>query len=117
MANDFIDVNGIKVVTNLVEAEDMNQLRDLSDKLRLELKTNGIGLLAITVEDKVQLACVVTDDLKGNYPAGKLVGQAAKYLGGGGGGKPHLATAGGKDKSKLPELLDIEFVSIVSNFK
>jgi len=117
MASNFTDVNGIKVVTNLVEAEDMNQLRDLSDELRLELKTNGIGLLAITVEDKVQLACVVTDDLKGDYPAGKLIGMAAKYLGGGGGGKPHLATAGGKDKSKLPELLDNEFVAIVSNFK
>ncbi len=116
MASNFTDVNGIKVVTNMVDAEDMNQLRDLSDELRLELKTNGIGLLAITVEDKVQLACVVTDDLKGNYPAGKLVGQAAKYLGGGGGGKPHLATAGGRDKSKLPELIDNEFVSIVKNF-
>lgn len=117
MANNFVDANGIKVVTSIVEAEDMNQLRDLSDELRLEMKSNGIGLLAITVEDKVQLACVVTDDLKGDYPAGKLVGQAAKYVGGGGGGKPHLATAGGRDKTKLPELIDSEFVSIVKNFK
>jgi alanyl-tRNA synthetase len=117
MANNYTEVDGIKVVANMVEAEDMNQLRDLSDELRLEMKSNGIGLLAITVEDKVQLACVVTDDLKSNYPAGKLVGQAAKYLGGGGGGKPHLATAGGRDKSKLPELLENEFVSIVKNFK
>ena len=81
-----------------------------------KLNTNGIGLLATQIEDKVQLVCVVTDDLKQKYPAGKLVGEAAKYLGGGGGGKPHLATAGAKDVSKLDELLESKFIEIIGNF-
>ena len=64
----------------------------------------------------MQLVCVVTDDLKNSYPAGKIVGEAARFLGGGGGGKPHLATAGGKDIDKLDELLANQFVSIIENF-
>ncbi|MDP1086313.1 DHHA1 domain-containing protein, partial [Klebsiella pneumoniae] len=75
------------------------------DDLRNKMKS-GIALLATVADDKVQLVCTVTDDLKSKYPAGKLVGAAAKVLGGGGGGKPHMATAGGKDISKLPELLN-----------
>jgi len=64
-------------------------------------------LLASVIDDKVSLVCVVTDDLVGTktLEAGKIVGSVAKLLGGGGGGKAHLATAGGKDVSKLPEAL------------
>jgi alanyl-tRNA synthetase len=53
------------------------------------------------------LVCVVTDDLiKGkNLQAGKIVAELAKQLGGGGGGKPHLATAGGRDVGRLDEVL------------
>lgn len=116
IASNSKEVNGIKVVTKRIEAENMDQLRDLGDALRKELKTNSIGLLGTIVDDKVQLVCVVTDDTKDKYPAGKIVGLAAKYLGGGGGGKPHLATAGGKDITKLDELLATEFVSIVEQF-
>jgi alanyl-tRNA synthetase len=96
---------GIRIATAEILDADMDSLRNLGDELRNKFGTNGIALLATVVEDKVQLCCVVTDDIKGKFPAGKLVGEAAKYLGGGGGGKPHLATAGGKDVSKLPELL------------
>lgn len=113
IASDYKEVNNIKLVAKKLVAVDMNQLRELGDELRKELKTNGIGLLATVLEDKVQLVCVVTDDLKNKYPAGKIVGEAAKLIGGGGGGKPHLATAGGKDIAKLDELLDKDFVSII----
>lgn len=115
LTKDFKEVNGIKIIAQKVDVEDMNQLRDLGDNLRSELKNGGIGLLATVLGDKAQLVCVVTDDLKGKYPAGKLVGNAAKFIGGGGGGKPHLATAGGKEIGKLDELLSSEFVSIVEN--
>ena len=59
------------------------------------------------IDDKVALVCVVSDDLitTKNIQAGKIVGAVAKILGGGGGGKPHLATAGGKDVAKLDEAL------------
>jgi alanyl-tRNA synthetase len=53
----------------------------------------------------VQLVCVVTDDLTKSKPAGKIVGAVAKELGGGGGGKPHMATAGGKDIQQLDAVL------------
>lgn len=109
------EVNGIKVVTSKVSIDNLDLLRDTGENLRNKLKANGIGLLATQIDDKVQLVCVVTDDLKQKYPAGKLVGEAAKFLGGGGGGKPHLATAGAKDLSKLDELLDIMFFEITGS--
>ena len=98
-------IGDIRIVAREVSAENMDQLRTNGENLRNEFGKNGIGLLATIINDKVQLVCVVTDDLKKNYPAGKIVGSAAKFLGGGGGGKPHLATAGAKDAEKLPELL------------
>jgi alanyl-tRNA synthetase len=66
-----------------------------------------VGLLASIIDDKVALVCVVSDDLikTKNIQAGKIVGAVAKIVGGGGGGKPHLATAGGKDVAKLDEAL------------
>jgi len=59
------------------------------------------------IDEKVALVCVVTDDLikTKNLQAGKIVGEMAKQLGGGGGGRPHLATAGGKDVHKLDDAL------------
>jgi len=107
-----VEKNGIKIASGEVAAENLDQLRTLGEELRNALKTNGIGLLGTIIEDKAQIVCVVTDDLNKRVPAGKVVGLAAKVLGGGGGGKPHLATAGGKDVSKLPELIK-NFSSII----
>jgi len=108
-------VNDIRVLIQQIQVENLDQLRTAGENLRNTFGTKGIGLLAAIIEDKVQLVCIVTDDLVKKYPAGKLVGEAAKILGGGGGGKPHLATAGGKDLEKLPELLT-EFRNIVSKY-
>jgi len=110
-----VDVNGIRVAVGRVDVADLDQLKDLGDELRNALNVSGVGMLATVIDDKVQLVCVVTDDLKGTKPAGKLVGIAAKAVGGGGGGKPHLATAGGKDIDKLEGLL-ADFPNIVSSF-
>ena len=101
-----ITLDGIKLVAARVEASSMNELKALGDDLRLKLKS-GVGLLASVVEEKVALVCVVTDDLVAGkrIEAGKVVGAVAKLLGGGGGGKAHLATAGGKDIAKLGEAL------------
>ena len=108
------NVDGVRVAAGRVEVDSGDQLKDLGDALRSELKTSGVGLLATEIGGKVQLVCVVTDDIMKEKPAGKLVGAAAKMVGGGGGGKPHMATAGGKDASKVDELLK-EFSSIVAN--
>ncbi len=76
----------------------------------------GVGLLIAQVEDKVQMVCLVTDDLvkEKKILAGKIVGEIAKIVGGGGGGRPHMATAGGKDVDKIDEALD-RFNNVVSN--
>jgi len=105
----------IKIMTKQIENSDLDGLRDAAISFRDSFATKAIILIAMIEEDKVQLAVSVTDDLTQKYPAGKLVGLAAKLLGGGGGGKPHLATAGGKDIAKLPELMET-FSKIVENY-
>jgi len=97
--------DGLLIATGTIEDIDIDSLRELGDDLRNKLRNNGIGFLASVNKQNVQLCCVVTDDVKNKYPAGKLVSIAAQYLGGSGGGRPHLATAGAKDISKLPELM------------
>jgi alanyl-tRNA synthetase len=108
-----VSFNGAKVVSSQIEAENMDTLKSLGDTLRLKIGS-GVGLLASVIDEKVALVCVVSDDLikSKNIQAGKLVGTVAKLLNGGGGGKPHLATAGGKDVSRLPEALK-QFPGIV----
>jgi alanyl-tRNA synthetase len=110
-------VNGVRVVSERVEAASLDQLKGLGDELRNALGKSGVGLLASVIDDKVQLVCIATDDVKHTYHAGKLVGDIAKQLGGGGGGKPHLASAGGKDVEKLGDVLRTfaELVKAVSN--
>ncbi len=102
-----MQINGINIITKEIANSDLDALRSIGDEIRNRTSKNTIALLASVNNDKVQLCCVVTDDLKAQYPAGKLVGKAARFLNGGGGGKPHLATAGGKDIEKLPLLLNI----------
>jgi alanyl-tRNA synthetase len=103
--NGLSSSNGLRVVSEQVEAASLDQLKSLGDELRNALGKSGVGLLASVIDDKVQLVCIATDDVKGTYHAGKLVGEVAKQLGGGGGGKPHLASAGGKDIAKIDEVL------------
>jgi alanyl-tRNA synthetase len=78
----------------------------MGDLLREKL-SSGVGILAAVIDGKVSLVCVVTDDVikERGVKAGTIVGAIAKQLGGGGGGKPHLATAGAKDAHKLNETL------------
>ena len=79
----------------------MDHLKSLGDQLRILLKS-GVGVLGTVFDDKPSIACVVTDDLvKLGVKATDFVKQVGKELGGGGGGKPHFATAGGKDPAKL----------------
>ncbi|MCZ7602454.1 MAG: alanine--tRNA ligase [Melioribacteraceae bacterium] len=100
------EINGIKIFKGKVEVTGMDELKSMGDELRNKMKS-GVGFLISQVEDKVQMVCVVTDDLikDKKIMAGKIVGEAAKIVGGGGGGKPHMATAGGKDIDKIDEAL------------
>ncbi len=99
-------LDSFKIISSRIAANDMDALKMLGDSLRAKIGS-GVGLLASVIDDKVALVCVVSDDLISakNLQAGKIVGAVAKQLNGGGGGKPHLATAGGKDVAKLDETL------------
>ncbi|MFA6233795.1 MAG: alanine--tRNA ligase [Bacteroidota bacterium] len=97
--------NGSRIAVARMQTDDAEQLKAFGDVLREKIKS-GVGLLAGVVDGKVLLVCVVTDDLvaKG-VKAGTIVGIIAKRLGGGGGGRPHMATAGAKDTEALDSVL------------
>ena len=116
LINKAISINGINVLVHQEDLQNLDQLRLIAEKIRDSFVKNGICLIASIIDDKVQLSCSVTDDLKDKLPAGKLVGDAAKILNGGGGGKSHLATAGGKNIQKLPDLLNTEFYNIIKKY-
>lgn len=101
------DINGIKVFKGKVEASNMDELKSMGDELREKMKS-GVGVLISEIEDKVGIVTVVSDDLikEKKILAGNIVKEVAKFVGGSGGGKPHLATAGGKDISKIDEALN-----------
>ena len=109
-------VNGFKVVSSKVAAATMDELKSIGDTLRSKLGS-GVGVLASIIDEKVAFVCVVTDDLikTKNLQAGRIVGEMAKQVGGGGGGRPHLATAGGKDVAKLDAALE-QTTAIVQSF-
>jgi alanyl-tRNA synthetase len=98
-------VDGVPFLAAEFPVSDVKALREAADKLRDRMRS-GVGLLAARTEDKVALLAFVTDDLvQRGLRADVLVREAAGILGGGGGGRPQLATAGGKDPEKIPEAL------------
>jgi alanyl-tRNA synthetase len=100
-------VGDVTLIAARVEAQTMDELKSLGDALRAKLRT-GVGILGTIIDNKVALLCVVTDDLikTRGLRAGTIVGALAKHVGGGGGGKAHLATAGGKDTQNLDGALE-----------
>jgi alanyl-tRNA synthetase len=99
-------VNGINLYSGKIEVSSMDELKSMGDELRSKMKS-GAGLLISHTDDKVSIVAVVSDDLikEKKLSAGKIVGDIAKIVGGGGGGRPHLATAGGKDVAKIDDAL------------
>ena len=110
-------VEGIPVLTVILPSADMDALRDMADKFRQKF-TSGVALLASEQDNRPVLIATITEDLiKRGLHAGELVKQVARVVGGGGGGRPTLAQAGGKDASKLAEALDQVSVYIRENLK
>lgn len=99
------DVAGVPVVAAKADADSMDNLRDLADKLMDKLGS-GVVLLGMTNGEKVNFVCKVAKaDTKKGLHAGKIIKAAAQTAGGNGGGRPDMAQAGGKDASKLDEAL------------
>ncbi len=101
------EINGINIVTYKVDNMDMNNLRNLGDEIKSSLDT-GVIVLASVDSGKLFFVSMVTKDLvqKGIH-AGNIIKEVASFTGGGGGGRPDMAQAGGKDISKVEEALNM----------
>ena len=106
LADTAQDVQGHRAIVGRAPVETRDALRDLGDALRVT-GPSTVVVLGAELEGKLAFVAAVSDDVvkKGKIQAGDLVGRIAKIAGGGGGGKPHLATAGAKDVAKLDEAL------------
>ncbi len=99
------EIKGVKLLATALEDVDMNGLRDLGDQLKEKLG-EGVVVLASVNGGKVNLLAMVTDQAqKAGAHAGNLIKGIAAIVGGGGGGRPNMAQAGGKNPDKVPEAL------------
>jgi alanyl-tRNA synthetase len=105
LADQQQEVAGVKLVAAAVGEQTQDSLRGMMDVIRAKMPS-GVIVLGSTCEGKACFVASVSDDLvKRGLHAGKLIGQVAKVAGGGGGGQPHKAQAGGKDPSKVAEAI------------
>ena len=104
--NQIVDVKGVKLLASRVEGIDMNGLRDLGDQLKEKIG-EGVVVLAAVNGGKVNLLAMATDAAqKAGAHAGNLIKGVAAIVGGGGGGRPNMAQAGGKNPEKAQEAID-----------
>ncbi len=111
------DVNGVKVAAFSVEGIDGNSLRDLADKVRNKL-SSGVVVLFSNVGGKVNLISMATKDVldKGIH-CGKIIKEVATIVGGGGGGRPDMAQAGGKNPENISSAIEKTYSVIESLLK
>ena len=105
LADGAVDADGVAVAAGRVECPDMDTLRAMGDTLRERLAGAAVGVLFASFEERPVCIVVVTDGaISGRgLHAGKLARDVAAFIGGGGGGKAHMAQAGGKDASRIDE--------------
>jgi|TARA_B110000196_G_scaffold265682_1_gene238701 alanyl-tRNA synthetase len=107
-------ISNIKVVSHMTEASTMEELKDLGDNLLNSMKT-GIGVLGAQGHKPMVVVVVSSDLIKDGLNASTIAKSIGASMGGGGGGKPHLATAGGKDLNSLKIALNESF-EIIDDF-
>lgn len=115
LTDSVVSVDGVNVLAVKVNVQDMNNLRTMMDDLKNKLQSAVVVLAAVN-EDKVNILAGVTKDLiEKGYHAGKLVKEVASRCGGGGGGRPDMAQAGGKNPAQVDEALSFvqEYVKSV----
>ena len=99
------DVNGIKVLVKALSGVDMNGMRDLGDEAKQKLG-EAVILYATENDGKVNLMATATEGaIKKGAHAGNLIKEVASLVGGGGGGRPNMAQAGGKNPAGIPDAL------------
>ncbi|MHB0912417.1 MAG: alanine--tRNA ligase [Armatimonadota bacterium] len=99
-----VELNGVKLVAEAVQVGDVDLMSALADALAGKLGS-AVVVLGGPSDGKVTFVCKVTKDLMSRFHAGNLLREVAKVAGGGGGGRPDFAQAGGKDPSKLADAL------------
>jgi alanyl-tRNA synthetase len=102
--DETVKVDGITLARRHVSGLDKDALRGLSDSLK-DTISSGVVVLASESEGKVQIVVAVTPDLTARVKAGQIVKELAPIVGGGGGGRPDFAEAGGKQPEKIDEML------------
>jgi alanyl-tRNA synthetase len=100
-----VQIGESTLIARQVADVDKESLRTLADTLKSRLKSGVVILAAAMADGKVSLVATVTPDLAKKAPAGQLVKQLAPIVGGGGGGRPDFAEAGGKDASRITDLV------------
>ncbi len=99
------EYEGIRYITAVVSTGSMEDLKKMGDMIRDKLGS-GVGILGASLDDRPAVVCVATPDLVKDGVDVVMVAKAiGRKMGGGGGGKPHLATAGGKELEKLESVL------------
>lgn len=99
------EFNGVHVLTSILTDADADSLRQMCDRFRQKYPL-GVVVLASIIDEKPMIVAALSDQLvKKGWHAGDLIKAVAQVVGGGGGGRPNLAQAGGKDASKLEEAL------------
>ena len=103
--DDVREISGVPVLSALIPNADVDALRSLADQFR-QKHPSGVVVLGTVINEKPSLIAAVTPDLiSRGLKAGDLIKRVALVVGGGGGGRPDMAQAGGKDPAKLPEAL------------
>jgi alanyl-tRNA synthetase len=112
---DIKSINDIKVLAKKVTVGTPAELRDLADRFKEKIKT-GIVVLGSSADSKALLIVVVTKDLTDRFHAGKIVKEVASVVGGGGGGRPDMAQAGGTRPENLDQALEKVYEVVGSRF-
>ena len=103
--NQVVEVKGVKFLATSVEGVDMNGLRELGDQLKEKLG-EGVVVLLSNQDGKVNIIAMVTDGaMKAGAHAGNLIKGIAALVGGGGGGRPNMAQAGGKNPAGIADAI------------
>ena len=106
VTKDITEVKGVKFLATKVDNVDMNELRNLGDKLKSQIGSGVVLIVSAQGADKVNMIAMATDDVIGKGAhAGNLIKAVASCVGGGGGGRPNMAQAGGKNPAGIDELL------------
>jgi alanyl-tRNA synthetase len=100
-----VRLNGLSILAEQVEVSDVDTLRQMTDWFRDRLGSSVVVLGSVINDKPMLVAAATADAIEKGIHAGNLVRDAAKIVGGGGGGRPNMAQAGGRHADKLPEAL------------